>query len=85
MSMEIIDIATFVVGSGFGYGFVLMIFRSGKILQKIEAMDKKIDGIELKIDKLDRKLEVLNDRLTRLEVRVEERTLRVIHTGTENK
>lgn len=76
--MEFIDIFKLIIGSGFTWGFVMLVFRSGKVLQKIENMDKKLDL-------MGNELTHIGTRLTRLEVRVEERTLRVIHTGTEPK
>lgn len=70
-----------IVGSGGLLGILYLIFRTGRIVEKIDSMDKKLDK---SIEKLDD----ANNRLTKLEVRVEERTLKVIHvekTGTENR
>lgn len=51
--------------------------------RKFDKIDEAFGRIEHKIDTMALKLETMNDRLTRLEVRVEERTLRVIHTSSE--
>lgn len=84
--MTNIEIVQLILGSGGILGFIILIFRMGRIIEKIGNMSDKIDTISTKIDECNKRLGETNDRLTRLEVRVEERTLKVYHVernGTE--
>ena len=44
------------LGSSGLIGIVLVFFRTGKIVQKIESMDKKIDKLEDRFEKIDQRL-----------------------------
>ncbi|MGC1878615.1 MAG: hypothetical protein WA347_05325 [Rhabdochlamydiaceae bacterium] len=100
MDVQAFEVLKIIVGSagflGIGTGVMIMVFRTGKIVQKIEDMVRKFEILEDKVDKLEqkmterfkemddrfRKLEdnfpVINIAITRLEVRLEERTLKMI-------
>lgn len=111
MDAQAFEITKFILGSAGILGLIgaasILIFRTGKIIQKFEHMDQKIidldRSMDLKMDELERtmttgfkknddqfkavdarfqKLEdtipTIKIAITRLEVRLEERTIRMI-------
>lgn len=82
------------IGSGGIVGVCIVIFRFGKLVQKIDSMNDKMDNgflsVDKRLEKIDSKLDALEKgqsdlrvQLGKLETRVEERTLRVVHTTKE--
>jgi hypothetical protein len=80
-NISIMQIINLCIGSSGAIGVFILIFKMGRLFENVISIGKTI--VEMKSD-----IRSMNDRLTRLEVRVEERTLKVIHierTGTEEK
>ena len=76
------------LGSGGVLGIVYLIFKMGGLCKTIEVNTKAVESHGQILFSIQSDLRSINDRLTRLEVRVEERTLKVVHvekTGTEER
>lgn len=83
--METTEIFQILIGSGGLLGIIILVFRTGKIVEKVENSDKKISEIKDDIKDIKRALGNMEVQIGKLETRVEERTLRVIHVEGPEK
>lgn len=83
MEMTAVQLINLLLGSGGLLGLLIVIFRSGKIVQKIESMDKRLDKMDETLHSLDKGQSEIRIQLGKLETRVEERTFRVVQTTKE--
>jgi uncharacterized Ntn-hydrolase superfamily protein len=83
--MEIENIIQIIIGSGGVLGIAFLVFRTGRIVEKIESSDKKISEIKDDIKEVRRTLNLIEIQIGKLETRVEERTLRVIHVENSDR
>lgn len=72
MQITGIEAINLLVGSGSLLGVVLIIFRSGKLIQKIENMNDKIDNFNKNLnesvsDRMNKRFDKVDERLSALE------------------
>lgn len=85
---DIAQVSNVVQSAGFDYTNIIIAVCTliGTVLsittilgRKFDKIDARFDKIDLRFERVDQKFDQSLDRLARIEVRVEERTLRVIH------
>jgi hypothetical protein len=70
-----------IMGSGGLLGVFILIFRTGKIVERIDNLEEmKKDVKEIKTT-----MNSMAIQIAKLETRVEERTLRVVHVNQEER
>lgn len=87
--MTIAEIIQIFIGSGGLLGILILTFRMGKVVQKIDTLEKTCSEnfAEIKTDIKDMKARIsaVELQIGRLEIRVEERTLRVVKDIYESR
>ena len=82
--MSVPEIVGILIGSGGLIGVFSLFFRIGAVFQKIESsltdIKKDVGEIKVQMEIIKKDVSELKVQVGKLEVRVEERTLRVIHT-----
>ena len=72
--MEIVQL---IIGSGGLIGVLILIFRTGRIVEKLDSLDRSACEMKLDIKCINAKLGTIDIQIAKLETRLEERTLRV--------
>lgn len=82
--MTAAEIWGMILGSGGIIAAFVLIFKMGRGFQRvetaIESMDRKIDKLDARVGKIEECLTEMRVQIGKLETRVDERTLRVVHT-----
>lgn len=65
--MTTFEIIQIVLGSGSFIGLIILIFRTGKFVQKFESFEKNFETLEISIKEINSKLDVHGNRLTAIE------------------
>jgi len=73
----VIEIAHLIIGSGGLIGILILIFRTGRIVEKLESVNRSCDEIKMDVKCINAKLGTIDIQIAKLETRLEERTLRV--------
>lgn len=59
-----------ILGSGLLTTMIAVIFRTGRVVQKIDNMDQKVDKLDRRLDKLDQKIDMIGKNVQDLNTRV---------------
>jgi archaellum component FlaC len=88
------EVLSLILGSGGLIGVAVLIFRTGRMVEKIEIIGKNVESLKIEMSnefknvanefkEIRKDISTINTSLARLETRVDERTLRVIHSQVQ--
>ena len=67
--VSLFEIIKFVLGSGGLIGVIVIVFRFGKVFEKLESMDRKFDAIDKKFDAVEKRFDKIDEKFDKIDQR----------------